>query len=183
MVIDISRALSIDGWMSEVELTWLAQQARLYTPIVEVGSFIGRSTRALAQHAFGVVIAVDSWSQTWPETMGPVDSLAMELALRHPSPMLEFVENMRDLPNVMIHVGTLKEMWHVLCPGMVFIDGDHRGEYVTADIQAAVACITPGGLICGHDYGSDLWPDVTDAVREQFGMPEGVCEGIWWVRA
>ena len=52
-MIDISRAKSVEGWMAEAELTWLACQAQTAKVIVEVGSHVGRSTRALADHTTG----------------------------------------------------------------------------------------------------------------------------------
>jgi hypothetical protein len=54
----------------------------------------------------------------------------------------------------------------------VFIDGDHRYEFVKADIEAWVPKVKSGGIIAGHDYG---WcSDVRKAVHEFFGEGEGV---------
>jgi len=54
----------------------------------------------------------------------------------------------------------------------VFIDGDHRYEFVKADIEAWVPKVKSGGIIAGHDYG---WcTDVRKAVHEFFGEGEGV---------
>src|SRR5258708_38660332 len=47
--------------MSEAELTWLAEQAACHKVIVEVGSYLGRSTRALGDHTTGIVYAIDDW--------------------------------------------------------------------------------------------------------------------------
>jgi hypothetical protein len=35
---------------------------------------------------------------------------------------------------------------------MVYIDGNHAAEYVTADIDAWTRVVRPGGIISGHDY-------------------------------
>src|SRR3954470_12383000 len=59
--IDITRALAIDGFMEEQELVWLAQQAKIHKCIVEIGSLLGRSTRALLDHTEGIVYAFDDW--------------------------------------------------------------------------------------------------------------------------
>ena len=59
--ITIERALQTEGWMEEDELKWLAEQAQLHTNIVELGSYLGRSTIALAENTDGSVIAIEDW--------------------------------------------------------------------------------------------------------------------------
>ncbi len=39
----------------------------------------------------------------------------------------------------------------------VYIDGDHRMEAVTADIECAFRVVRDGGLITGDDYGEGGW--------------------------
>ena len=180
--IDISRSLAIEGWMSSEELEWLAQQAQTHVAIAEVGCFIGRSTRALADHTSGIVYAIDPWDPKWLESVGDADPAAMTVALRHPTPLLEFVENTRDLPNVLIRVGTLPSVRFPIPPDMIFIDGDHRYRAVSNDIFASLRLLRPGCLLCGHDYEESHWPDVTDVVRSILGTPDGVCGSIWWVQ-
>ena len=54
----------------------------------------------------------------------------------------------------------------------VFIDGDHRYEFVKADIESWISKVKCGGIISGDDYG---WcSDVLKAVREFFGEGKGV---------
>src|SRR5579864_3315474 len=63
-MVDISRALTVNGWMSPPELEWLAEQAQKHRHIVEVGSWLGRSTRAMADNTTGLIFAVDTWKGT-----------------------------------------------------------------------------------------------------------------------
>lgn len=166
--------------MSDTELTWLAKQAMHCSLIVEVGCFIGRSTRALVDHTEGVVIAVDSWDPvTWLEQIDPVDPPAGRLARTYPQPFLTFIHHLRGCPNLLIHRGTLQEVQLPWMPDMVFLDGDHRYHAVRADILAAQRLLAPGGILCGHDYHSSIWPDVTRAVDDFVG-PVRTCESIWW---
>src|SRR5262245_25064238 len=58
---DIEKAKRITGWMSEGELLWLAELAARSSTIVEIGSWRGRSTRALGDHIGEHVYAVDTW--------------------------------------------------------------------------------------------------------------------------
>ena len=57
----LDKAESIQGWMSRDELNWLHAIAASVESIVEVGSWKGRSTVALASGCPGQVCAVDTW--------------------------------------------------------------------------------------------------------------------------
>src|SRR5262245_48308471 len=67
----LDEALAIPGWMFEAELAWLEEQALERTIIVEIGSWQGRSTKALAATP-GTVYAVDDWRG---ENDDPVEDL------------------------------------------------------------------------------------------------------------
>jgi predicted O-methyltransferase YrrM len=135
---------AIPGWMTIDELTWLAEQAASRMTIVEVGSYQGRSTKALAMMTDGVVYSVDSLVGEYDlaETGGALDAL--------------FREHLVDE----IDAGKVR-VWrmpsHEAAAGfrehadMVFIDGDHRAGPVLEDIAAWRPKLAPGGLLCGHD--------------------------------
>jgi hypothetical protein len=63
----------------------------------------------------------------------------------------------------------------------VFIDGDHIYSQVWQDIHDWLPKVTPGGVIAGHDFGSDEFPGVTMAVKEL--VPGFIQRGdCWWWR-
>lgn len=171
---DISKALSIAGWMSDGELLWLATQALNCKTIVEFGSYHGRSTRALADNCInGRVWAVDPWDGKYPSQSG--EPLQAINTYCYP----QFCRNLQDLISsgrVVPHRGW---SWSFRLPyqvDMVFIDGDHRYETVLKDIDKANELVKSGGVISGHDYN---WPSVKQAVDEKLGdIME--CESIWW---
>src|SRR6266850_7760219 len=90
-MIDISKALQIEGWMSFNELTWLAQQAKHSSRILEVGSYKGRSARALADNTAGVVYCIDPWESVYYNDDSSVNSDV------NPAVFDEFKSNLRDL--------------------------------------------------------------------------------------
>lgn len=173
--VDISRALSILGWMSPGELLWLANRATENNHIVEFGSYHGRSTRALADNCSGRVWAVDPWDGDYPAQAGT----SVEYVNTYCYP--EFCANLADLiasKRVVPHRGFSYSFHLPYTVDMVFIDGDHRYETVKKDIDVALGMLRTGGLICGHDYN---WPSVAQAVDEKLGKTEQ-CESIWWTR-
>jgi predicted O-methyltransferase YrrM len=154
-MIDIARSLSIPGWMTETELYWLADQATRHHCIVEIGSYLGRSTYALAAHTPGIVIAIDDW-------LGPRDMKCDKenLLARFEDNLAPFLRTGKTLFFIANHRGWIPDT----CPDMVFIDGDHRYENVKADILMWKEKMMPDGLLCGHDF--DSCPGVAQAVKE-----------------
>lgn len=181
-MIDISKALTIDGWMSEAELRWLAEQAQTHDQIVEIGSWKGRSTRALADNARGSVYAVDHWRGQ--ELTDAPTNLGAELAKRGSDAIFdEFQNNLRDtyLKCLPLRMSSSEAAARFdLHPDMVFLDGEHAYAGVKADIEAWRPLLTPGGLLCGHDW----WHGgIKQAVRELCPGFQVVPEtNIWWVR-
>jgi len=174
--VDISKALTIPGWMSERELTWLAMRAQECNIIVEFGSFYGRSTRALADNTDGVVYAVDPWNGDYPDESG----VALKAVNTYVMP--QFVRNLEDhiANDKVFPVRGYSFNFVMKCSvDMVFIDGDHRYESVKKDILKAQELLRDGGIICGHDYNHPLWTGVNKAVHELLGKVQ-VEDTIWW---
>lgn len=146
----IERALGIDGWMAPEELLWLATSAKKHRLILEVGSWLGRSTAAIADNTDGIVYAVDTWRGSGAEHADILSSHGEDWLYR------EFISHAAD--NVVpIRMTSLEaaEMFttqsHRLFD-MIFIDGAHDVESVRADLLAWRPLLAEGGLFCGHDY-------------------------------
>ena len=176
----LARALAIPGWMREAELRWLAEHARPARVIVEIGSFLGRSTRALGDHTAGVVYAIDFWNG------GVGDAGSFDLTWA--DVQREFTRHLEDL----IERGTVMPLPHTAATALddlralgvrqadlVFIDGDHHYPAVCRDIRTARALLARGGILSGHDYGQPWLPDVKRAVDELVGAVQ-LCDSIWW---
>ena len=173
--IDLSRAIAIeDGLMEYDSLVWLAHQASRHERIVELGSFTGISTRALADNTPGVVYALDNWEGPW-DTDLPTETRKrlFETFSDHVS---DLVESGKVVPVKCDHRNPPKG----LKPDMVFIDGDHAETSVRRDIGLWLKEIQPGGLICGHDWNL---LQVRSVVSEFFSIvyvePNG--QNIWSV--
>jgi hypothetical protein len=161
---DIKRATSIEGWMSEEELLWLAEQAKKYEIVVELGSFLGRSTVALADTP-GAVLAIDNWKGV--EQPQKVDETLFDRFNRNLAPEIEIG---KVVPVVADH-----EFVAVPAAEMVFIDGNHDYENVKRDI----ANWSFAKLLCGHDYNPQF-PGVMRAVAEAFPFKVVPGTTIWY---
>lgn len=178
-MIDITKAANIKGWMSISELEWLAKAARNKLAIVEFGCYHGRSTRALADHMNGLILAVDPWNGQYYDNNGDLINII------EPAAYDGFKQNLKDH----IDSGRVQMMkchsWEFpalpFTVDMVFIDGDHRYEEVKKDIKIAKRLLRPGGLIAGHDYTHTDWPGVKQAVDESFRNCQ-FHDSIWWTQ-
>lgn len=166
----IEKALEIPGWMSETELQWLAEQAKTHYRIVEIGSHLGRSTRALADNTPGTVYAVDTWYGP-PEVSIP--SWEREKIYD------QFLANMNGLLGVgkvvPLRVNHRDIVLNII-PDMIFIDGSHQYEDVKRDLEKWRGY---PALLCGHDA---TFTEVCKALEEIPDTIELVPETDIWVR-
>lgn len=151
--------------------------------IVELGSWLGSSTRFILDHApNAVVLAIDHWK-------GSDYHLDRDYAKRR-LPMLyeTFLVNCWDYRDrlVPMRTTTVEGLLEVhalgLIPDFIYVDADHEYESVTLDLQLCVECF-PTTRIVGDDWnwGEDL--PVRRAALE-FASKRGitvVAEGnCWW---
>ncbi len=173
----LDRALAIDGWMSPVELEFLGKIAQSKDKIIEIGSYKGRSTRALCDNARGIVIAVDPWA-------GPYITDKESVLFDQAKSWDEFQRNLADVPNLTIFRGYFEEFCKQNTDtdfDFIFIDGDHRYDSVIRDIYASLKLLRRGGILAGHDYTHPDWPGVKRAVDELFPKAE-IIKSIWWTQ-
>lgn len=186
MPIDISRALAIPGWMSEEELSWLAETGSKSRFAVEIGTYLGRSARAIAENMVfegAYLLCVDSFSggegteheaEKWKNIRSECWKNLSDLPATRVTILnrtsLEASENWDEFVNI----GDLD---------FVFIDGDHSYKAVRQDIEQWFPKLCDGGILSGHDY--DVWPGVNQAVDEfcySTRREIGKCGSIWFTR-
>jgi precorrin-6B methylase 2 len=159
------------GGTSDLELQWLFNTAKNMNSIVEIGSFLGRSTLALLSgiNPNGKVYAIDPFDvNVYKSQQDPEYSEIYE----------KFVENTKDFKNLEIirdkscnaAIQLKNERFD-----MIFIDGDHTYEAVKKDIELWLP--KTKRIICGHDYNTH-YSSVVLAVKDTLG-PVDVYENIW----
>lgn len=164
--INLTRALATEGWMTDLELTYLARSAQHSHQIVEIGAWMGRSTCALATNApvGASVWVVDTW-QGSPEHQN--------MLRERPAGWLQqqFTSNTAGLPVIPVRMASvdaarLRSHLPLPPPDLIFIDGGHDYDSIRADIAAWLPLLAPGGILCGHDYDPPHWMGVKQAVEE-----------------
>lgn len=176
----VAAADSISGWMTRDELRWLAQTAATRYTILEIGSYEGRSTLALARATPGVVYACDDWR-------GESDRPTAARDLRQ-----RFVTNLkaelRAGKVLMLEMSSqqlqahYRSKPHLLGNGFdcIFLDGSHDANSVRSDITGWLPYLKPHGLLAGHDAGL---PGVREALADVLPNATVVAGSIWEWRA
>ena len=172
----IDKALTIRGYMTPEELTWLAETAKKSKCIVEIGTFYGRSARALADNTEGKLHCIDPYPGIVFEEAGKF-VCSGDYTFRQAQKLLK---DHIDSGRVSFHRGTVDTFFQKIRPDFIFIDGDHRKDAIVKDIEWAIEMCNDG-IIAGHDYEAPGWPDVKEVVDQYF--PTIGKEGtIWWTR-
>lgn len=172
---EIARALNINGWMTRDELLYLAKLAEASDLILEVGSYHGRSTRALADNTKGTVYCIDTWQERFFNDDDSICWVDAHSEDRFKLNLQDHIKNQTVIP----FKGTLADFNQDMKFDLIFLDGDHRYEFVHRDIAYALNHVKKGTILSGHDYGYSSWPGVKKAVNEYFGHPDEIIGSIW----
>jgi glycosyltransferase involved in cell wall biosynthesis len=161
-------AADVESAVTEAECCRLASLATGKV-VLELGSWLGRSTIALASTA-DIVHAVD-WHRG-DEHAGHHDTLQ------------EFLLNLarhgvRD--KVIVHLGRFEDVARILKPkgfDVIFIDGLHTRAAVDADISSFLSALRNGGSLAFHDYGRFEVKEAVDAFARGLGVDVEVTETL-----
>jgi len=162
--------LKINGWMDPIELDWLyhlAFTSRESLDIVEIGSWLGRSSYALAS---GIKDSRKETRLICIDSFQPVDLFQIEYIKKN-DVIGEFNKNMSVFNNWKLIIKKSEDAildFEDESLGIVFIDSDHKYDSVIGDIERWYEKVKKYCVICGHDYSVN-YPDVIKAVNDFFG--------------
>ncbi len=152
----------IEGYLLLSEMIWLYLTAQKMKSIVEIGSWKGKSSHAIASGCPGKVTLVDNFSQH-PEFNPDAES--------------DLRRNMSGFKNVeILKMNSVEAAKHFEDNSidMVFIDGDHDKESVLRDLKAWYPKCKK--ILCGHDMNRQ---GVKDALFEFDIYNENTVGNIW----
>jgi predicted O-methyltransferase YrrM len=137
----------------------LIRQIKPNSIIIEIGSYAGESTEIFAEVG-KIVYAVDPWQ----------DNYDSNLKLRPMKEMREsFDRRLSRFNNVVPWQMTSEEASKRFSDNsidVVYIDGDHRFEFVKKDLELWLPKLKEDGIISGHDYSTN---SVKKAIKEVIG--------------
>jgi len=174
MTVDLTRALeiSVKSSMFEHDLRKLAELAEPCKRIIELGSYHGRSTRAMLDSSDAHIWCVDAWNL--PPGGRKVSDKDLQIFLDNIGGERHRVAVLRMLTSDA--VGLLPTG----CFDLVFIDADHSYQAVKFDILHYAPLLREGGILCGHDYGKGREGTIR-AVDETLSNPSVLKKGVvWW---
>jgi MMP 1-O-methyltransferase len=167
----------VKGFLDPAEaraLYELALEAALHGPVVEIGSYCGKSAIVLgtaAKEAGGRLTTVDhhrgseenqpGWeyhdAELWDEEAGALDTLPhLRRSLRR--------AGLEELVSVIVsRSAEAAKMWGPPI-AMLFIDGGHTMEAALTDYRAWTPKLMPGGILAIHD----VFPDPADGGRPPY---------------
>ncbi|MGH7127134.1 MAG: class I SAM-dependent methyltransferase, partial [Planctomycetaceae bacterium] len=162
--------------------------------VIEIGSWVGESAIAMADTGMCHVYCVDHFLGNTTDYTSRIVADATTSGER--SVRRRFFDNVGERFGESVFLveveslATAKEPLELGIPvpaDIIFIDADHSYESTKADILAWLPHVKPGGVMLGHDYRTQQFPGVTQAVDEIFGdvaKPYGMTEqgGFWLVR-
>ena len=158
MTIDeiVHRADAVKGYMSLVELRWLAEHAAaLHGPALwgEIGSWQGRSAYAVAcaLPAGSRLRLIDNFSGPTTREAPNRDACRQRLEATMAKMRVDAAPGL-DVKLLVGDSAAYARNYNDQSFDAMFIDGDHAYAKVVADIVAWRPKIKSGGLICGHDF-------------------------------
>lgn len=159
----------VPGWLTEPEAHALALLA-FDRYVLEIGSYLGRSTCAVAGSA-SLVVSVD-WHRGDRDT-GPGDTL------------FGFLKNLQACGvqnKVLPIIGRYEVVAAWLTAkafDLVFVDASHDATSVERDTRLAQSHVKPGGVIAWHDWDHS---SVREGVRACGVEPSHVVDRLAWLK-
>jgi predicted O-methyltransferase YrrM len=195
----VAAACQVRGWCEPEELRWLATAAANVPPggiIIEVGSWVGRSTTAmaLAMPERAKLLAIDTWLGSPEDVPSAADGTLPTKGTHQLPPAVlweTFKSNLSDQieENRVIPLRMTSEqaarLFRPGCADLCFIDASHTEAAVRQDIWWWQWVVAPGGVLCGHDFYPDglVCPGVKAAVDACITPVEFPAGSIWaWTR-
>jgi SAM-dependent methyltransferase len=141
------------GWFPKWNEELLIPQVKNKKLVLELGSWLGKSTRMWLKNSQANVICVDTWEGSIEHTKDRKDVIGKLPTLKD-----TFLNNQEDWKDRVfpVQMNTVRGLGEVLryqlFPDFIYIDASHQYEDVYTDLSLAYNYF-PSAFICGDDWG------------------------------
>jgi len=178
---------NVPGWMTEYELGFLGEWATLVPvngTVVEIGSFMGRSSVAWAMSCDPSVkiycgdIFYEHFTQNHPFSLE--EAPYAPISGHEYNTWVEFQKNTEKFKNIIPMRGTapLESNYNQDPIDLLFVDAAHSNPSDWDTIKYFAQFVKVGGFITGHDH-SEHYPDVVENAKRlsaMYGSPLKIIE-------
>ena len=120
---------------------------------IEVGTYEGEFSKQILNNWDGILYSLDVWDKLSDEYVDSSNKSSVET-------IYKVIDNINGFEDRSVLIRTSSEYGSKMFPDeyfdFVYIDANHKYEYVKNDIDYWYSKIKPGGMISGHDYISDF---------------------------
>ncbi|MFH2203223.1 MAG: class I SAM-dependent methyltransferase [Elusimicrobiota bacterium] len=171
----IRRSAEIDGWIydGEHEFLWELAQRPGAGHILEIGSWLGKSTCILAGACARSapetkVFCIDTFDMRGTELQ---DRIHRSVRGGAPGTFYEFIENAKKhgfYDRIVVVASPSEAALPALTERfrMVFIDGMHDYDQVRKEAELCLPLLNRGGILALHDTSCRAWPGIDRYVEE-----------------
>ena len=157
--------------------------------IVEVGSWKGMSTSVLAKAASehnGKVFAIDHWEGDETTWCGEIAKQYDVYSIFRKN--MELLGLWKVVHPMITNSKTASQVFANGVADLVFLDANHRYEYITEDIELWLPKLKTGGILCGHDcegyyskYPKKMQRTIDENLTEDYvkGVHPGVVRALY----
>ena len=147
--------------------------------ILELGSFIGKSTSLIAEHfSKSDITAIDTWVNDF-DNNDPICAFDFNVAENMFDKNTKFNYNIAKVKLSSVEAVTLFKDNTL---DVVYIDANHNYKSCLEDLELWIPKIKKSGILSGHDYVSSGYSGVTQALEKLQIVPDKIFIDSSWVK-
>lgn len=171
------------GWLGDDDKRMLRRMLNVKTEcVIEIGSWLGKSTRFILEHApRATVYAIDTWEGSpehhdkpqWREKLATLYDSFLSNCWQYRARLVPL--------RVKSQFGLDVLASHGVAPDVVFIDGAHDFDSVLGDVALAYS-LFPNARICGDDFEHGGVGRAVRRVCSTYGLKFDRIGNAWWIK-
>ena len=147
--------------------------------MIEIGSYMGESTMMFASTGlFSTIYSIDPLEGY--EEFNEMHNYSWEFVRDEFTKNTKYFDSIVHLQDFSYNVIDKFENDSI---DFIYIDGSHGVEDVKRDLNLYLPKLKSGGILAGHDYNENAWPDLIKVVNEIVGKPDILFSDTSWFKS